>query len=378
MSRPDVLVYIDWFSPGFKAGGPIRSMLNMAQQLAPFLRFNIITRDRDYLSDEAYSQIEINTWIEFQGEHRIIYLSPDRCTYKGLRKASQHVSYSKIYINGFLSPRFSILPLLVHRNERKKVIIAPRGMLRSSATALKPLKKTLFFLFSKLAGLHRGVSFHATDEREMEDIRSRFPNARISLSPNLSRPMTTYFPSEKKAGVMKLAFIGRVAPEKNFHYALEVLSKLVDGKVEFNTYGAVYDQEYGSLCEELSSKLPANVNHSHHEQIDTDEVIPLLQKHDLLLLPSKGENFGHVILESFMASRPVLISDQTPWKDLRAKGAGADFSLTDSASFHAYLTRVLRMGKEEHEILCQGAYSEAKSFCEDERLLAQAKALFLD
>ena len=35
-----------------------------------------------------------------------------------------------------------------------------------------------------------------------------------------------------------------------------------------------------------------------------------------MFLPSKGENFGHIIMESLAASTPVIISDLTPWKDL--------------------------------------------------------------
>ena len=38
----------------------------------------------------------------------------------------------------------------------------------------------------------------------------------------------------------------------------------------------------------------------------------MFQEYDLLFLPTKGENFGHVILESMSAGTPVLISDTTP------------------------------------------------------------------
>lgn len=378
MSRPDVLVYIDWFSPGFRAGGPIRSMLNLAEQLAPFVRFNIITRDRDYLSDSAYPDIQTNTWLDFGEKHRIHYVSPERCDFKGLKSAGHEVSYSKVYINGFLSPRFSILPLFIHRDERDKVILAPRGMLRSSATSLKPLKKSLFYIFSKLFDLHKGIRFHATDEQELEDIKLRFPRAHVRMSPNLSRPMTEFCQSRKELGSLKIVFIGRVAPEKNLLFALKALNKVTEGKIYFQSYGAVYDQGYWKSCQDLSSKLPENVKHTHSDNLHPEEVIHILQGHDLLFLPTLGENFGHVILESFMASRPVLISDQTPWRNLEIKSAGTELSLNDPKAFREYLAALLMMSEEEHQKLCEGAYKVAKSFCEDERLLTEAKALFLD
>ena len=38
---------------------------------------------------------------------------------------------------------------------------------------------------------------------------------------------------------------------------------------------------------------------------------------DFLILPTKGENFGHVIAESLSASLPVIISQNTPWRNLQ-------------------------------------------------------------
>ena len=49
-----------------------------------------------------------------------------------------------------------------------------------------------------------------------------------------------------------------------------------------------------------------------------------------LLMPSLTENFSYTVLESLQAGIPVLISDQTPWRDLEAQGIGWDFSLSDS------------------------------------------------
>ena len=34
------------------------------------------------------------------------------------------------------------------------------------------------------------------------------------------------------------------------------------------------------------------------------------------------ENYGHAIIESWGFGRPVLLSDNTPWRDLHEKGLG--------------------------------------------------------
>ena len=47
-----------------------------------------------------------------------------------------------------------------------------------------------------------------------------------------------------------------------------------------------------------------------------------LQASHLFALLTLGENFGHAIGEALRAGCPVLISDQTPWTDVVATGAG--------------------------------------------------------
>jgi glycosyltransferase involved in cell wall biosynthesis len=48
-----------------------------------------------------------------------------------------------------------------------------------------------------------------------------------------------------------------------------------------------------------------------------------------MLMPSLTENFSYTVLESLQAGIPVLISDQTPWRDLQQQGVGWDLSLED-------------------------------------------------
>jgi glycosyltransferase involved in cell wall biosynthesis len=42
----------------------------------------------------------------------------------------------------------------------------------------------------------------------------------------------------------------------------------------------------------------------------------VFSRYDAFVLPTLGENVGHVIAESLSASCPVICSDETPWTDL--------------------------------------------------------------
>ena len=60
-----------------------------------------------------------------------------------------------------------------------------------------------------------------------------------------------------------------------------------------------------------------------------------LAKNDLFFFPAHGENYGHVIAEAMAAGCPVLISDQTAWRNLEEKGAGWDLPLDAPGRFRA-------------------------------------------
>ena len=61
----------------------------------------------------------------------------------------------------------------------------------------------------------------------------------------------------------------------------------------------------------------------YHGELDPSEVIPVFREHDCLALPTRGENFGHVIAESLSASCPVIASSATPFTGTLNAGGGA-------------------------------------------------------
>src|SRR5690554_3361323 len=102
----------------------------------------------------------------------------------------------------------------------------------------------------------------------------------------------------------------------------------------------------------------------------------LLKDYHAVFLPSRGEKFGHVILESFMAGRPVVIGDQTPWRNLAEKQAGWDVPLADQAAFAEALTRLAAMAQDEYVQWCKGAWAQSAACSNDASLLAQYFRMF--
>ena len=81
--------------------------------------------------------------------------------------------------------------------------------------------------------------------------------------------------------------------------------------------------------------MPRNIAVRYHGSVEHKRVWEVFRSHDLFLFPTRGENFGHVILESMWAGTPVLLSDTTPWRHLEGIGVGWDLSLENYEGFVA-------------------------------------------
>src|SRR5688500_2857751 len=67
MKKTPVPVLMDWYKPFFKAGGPVRSMVNLVEHLQGTIDFHIVTGDRDYMAEAPPPGLRTNGWI--RGDH---------------------------------------------------------------------------------------------------------------------------------------------------------------------------------------------------------------------------------------------------------------------------------------------------------------------
>jgi glycosyltransferase involved in cell wall biosynthesis len=357
MDKPQVLVFIDWYKPFFKAGGPVRSLVNMVDHLHQEVDFHIVAGDRDYTATTSPVELPRDQWTTPDTGERVWYASPAGRTLKQWRALLHERNWDVVYINGLYSMWSTIAPLWLLRRTAQRRIVAVRGMLASGPMRQAPAKKRAFLLTMKTVGCFKGVEFQATNAEEVEDIRRWIGrDAKVHLVPNLGRKVPSGEPTSilKDPGNLRLVSVGRIAPEKNTLYAIERLRGL-QADVRFDLYGTVYDQPYYKRCQEAVSKLPANVTVRFHGHIEQDRVAHAIAEAHAVFMPSAGENFGHTMLESLMAGRPLLISDRTPWRELQGKHAGWDLPLEDPARFEEVLRQLIAMGPE-HEQWVKGAF----------------------
>ena len=354
-----LLIFCDWYAPAFKAGGPIRSIVNLVERFKSQYDIYVFTSDRDINEKKSFKNIIADRWIQQEGYH-IWYYSPGTMSYKKVKAVIAEINPNKIYLNSMFS---NMVKPMVAAYMSGRLIIAPRGMLRRSALAVKPIKKFMYLRLLKLMGMAPYLSFHSTGEDETKDIKRFFSKAkRIVLAPNLPVAVNkNLITAEKASGKLRIVFVGRLHPIKKLDFLLDALTK-AKGDIALDIVATREDAEYWRKCKKQISKLQFKIDINNYIDLPHAKIKPLLEKANLFVLPTEGENFGHAIFEALAVGCPVLISDQTPWVGLRSKKAGVELPLSDQSRFTEVIQEFVDMSDATWQEYRQGALSLATSY----------------
>jgi glycosyltransferase involved in cell wall biosynthesis len=162
---------------------------------------------------------------------------------------------------------------------------------------------------------------------------------------------------------------------KNLAGALRMLEGL-SGDVSFDIYGPKEDVEYWDECQGLIAALPPNIRVRYEGEIEHERVADVLAEYDLFLFPTLGENYGHVISEALASGCPVVISDQTPWRNLEAEGIGWDIPLNEPERFRSVLQLCVDGGNEWFTALSKRAMDYAAQRASNPETINANRRLF--
>jgi glycosyltransferase involved in cell wall biosynthesis len=365
--RPRILVLSGCYLPGFRGGGPMRSLVNLVTALSDEFEFHIITLDRDQPGDQPYAGIQVGQW-QPVGRANVLYLPQQGVTVARLGREVTALAPELVYLNGFFDPTFTLRFLVarkLHRIPKVPVLIAPLGDLSSGALEIKPAKKSLYVRLARISGLYDGLAWQASTELERSDILKTVSHVRpddVRVAADLTdagqHEPPAREPGRSDAG-LRVCFLSRISPKKNLDYALRVLAD-VKVPVEFTIVGPVDDQGFWAACQPLIARLPPHVRASYAGEVHPSAVRRTLAMQDLFFLPTRGENFGHVIYEALSTGVPVLISDQTPWNDLEARGVGWNVSLDSPAAFARSIEQASQVLPRDREAYARRAIAYAR------------------
>jgi glycosyltransferase involved in cell wall biosynthesis len=368
--KKTLLTFNGTYLPGYKAGGPIRSIANMTEQLREEYFFLIVTLDRDFGDKVPYENIKVDQWNKVRNED-VFYHSPEKKSLLNLMSIIKSKKYDLVYLNGFFS-EYTIKYLMLRKLRlipTVPIIILPRGDLSSGALSIKRFKKNLFIKLVKTMGIYNNLVWQATSESEKNDIFSVFRNQTksVSIIGNLASSISIDHLKRvpKEQGLIKVIFLSRITEVKNLKFALEIL-KNIKGRVEFNIFGPVSDIEYWEECKGIIRELPTNITVNYKGSLSHNEVPKAMIENHLFLLPTYGENFGHVIVEALSTGCPVLISNRTPWNNLELQKVGWDIPLTMKDKFNEKLQFFVDMNEKEYQIYSDNASKLGASIISDD------------
>lgn len=380
MSRTRLLALLDYYLPGFKSGGPLRTVANMVARLGRQLDFHIVTRDRDATDTAPYPGIQAGAWNEVAGA-QVFYAPPGQLTARDLRLRVAEVAPDVIYLNSFFSTL--TINMLALRRARLippvPVVLAPRGEFSAGALRLKAAKKQAYIATARALGLYNGLVWQASAEDEAADIRRVMGALNVQVAPDIPAPLAAAQPPvpTKAPGRLRLVFLSRIAEKKNLHFLIELLPLLRAETVELMIYGPIREPDYWARCEAMIARLPAHVTARYGGPVEHAGVAAALAEAHAFVLPTLGENFGHAILEALAVGRPILISDQTPWHDLTLHYAGWDLPLNPEPWLSA-LQLLVAMDQAEYDRWANCARRHAAAFIAAPSIAESNLALFAE
>lgn len=372
------LIFSDFFCPSRQAGGSATALDYIVRRLDSRMSIEVITRSTE--PDGTTLDVHADTWQPY-GKALIRYCSRTSALLRLLPNAIHRKSPDLLFFNSLFSLSYTILPLIVARmlGYRGGIVLAPRGELFESALALGAQKKRIAIRLMRMLRLHRGVIWQVTSQFEEQEVKRKFPNAHVTRCNELLPPDVgvTRRRIAKDAGSLRLAFVSRLAKNKNLLYAIQLVDSIKDKNVTLDVFGPIDDPAYWEECQAAISRLDDPCRVRYKGIAERGKVVDLLSNYHAFLFPTLGENYGYVILEALLACRPVLISTETPWRDLREGGAGEAIDLARPDAFVTQILALRDMSQDVYDEACSRVEAYTKSYLlADESLTQRQIAVF--
>ena len=350
-----ILILTGRYLPGYKDGGPVRSILNLSEWLGDEYDIRIMCHDRDHGDTERYPDIKVNDWNQV-GKAKVWYTESFNA--RDIAKLADDADL--VYSCGPYND-YAIAAMRLKKNGRIKapLVVASMGSFSPDAFKIKGKKKELFVKIMKILGMFKKITWSVTSSREEEELKAIIgDDAKCIIASDLARKGLGEHTHIKEDDSLKIIFLSRISRKKNLVVVPEILSK-VDAKynIAIDVYGIAEDQDYLEECLKEFRKLPTNIKWEYKGEIDSEGVPAIFSEYDVFLFPTLGENYGHVIAESLGAGCLPVISDRTPWLDLFENSCGYVCSLEDLSTFSKSIDKLAATNGEEFDLLIRNSFN---------------------
>jgi glycosyltransferase involved in cell wall biosynthesis len=378
--KKKIVIFIDWYVPAYRAGGPIRSVLNITSTFGDHADFYIITSNKDLGEEQPLKGVKENNWTSV-GSTKVMYLNTTNQTTERYKKLLTEIQPDVVYFNSLFSKNFTLMPLSLVKKETSlngvKIILAPRGMLGKGALAIKPLKKKLFFLYVRFTQRFKNITWHASTQQEVNEIQAQFSkNAQTVVAENLAMlPQDVKVKSKSTQDQLKVLFVSRISVKKNLQLVVEAIAKSKHKRnIQLTIIGGVEEEAYFKTIESMLKN--EQIEYHYLGAIPQEQLREQYENSHLFCLPSFHENYGHAIVEALSFGLPILISQHTPWRNLQEKGVGFDLPL-EVSEFTKAIDIFVEMGDEEYANYSKKSIEYSRKILLNPEVVEANRKLFL-
>lgn len=155
-----------------------------------------------------------------------------------------------------------------------------------------------------------------SESTKRELMRIGYKNENITIIPNATsfKPLP-YEKLSSKEGIPTFIYVGRYASSKGINYAVEAIGKLKQGgrKAKFLIVGRKNINYINKVLLPICKKYQVSIGEGYANDIIICNYVSeekkrcLLERADALLLPSKREGWGIVILEAALVGTPSIV-----------------------------------------------------------------------
>jgi glycosyltransferase involved in cell wall biosynthesis len=380
--KKTICVIYPYFFPGFRAGGPVQSLVNVIIALGDRYDFRVITSAFDFKETKPYSSVALDRWnhvaLSDKIHTQVYYHSSHKISKQDLQKILSHRT-DIVFINGLFTS-WSTLPLYFNwrgQLQNASIIVSARGMLQPGALASNSLQKKVFISALKIFGWLKGVTWHATNTQEVEDVlRVIGKNAKVIVAENIPKPPVVQIqPIRKNVGELRLIYLSLIAEKKNLLLLIRAVKKL-SGKIVLDIYGPIKDTAYWQSCQLELKEVPSNISIQYCGEVQPEDVQTIIAGYHTLVSLTKGENFGHALYESLSVARPLITSQFTPWQNLQQNQAGWNLDIEQEEKISLVLHQIAETDDATWKKYCEGAWKIAKEYYFNSNFVSQYKTLF--
>lgn len=219
----------------------------------------------------------------------------------------------------------AIYPGWAAKARKTNLVVSPRGTFSAWAMSHGSPAKRIFWPLLQRPALVQASCFHATAEKEHEDIRRLGFNQPIVLIPNgIDIPELRQRTARSSR---TLLFLGRIHPVKGIDILLRAWNGVVDRFPDWRLLVVGTDTGYraqgGYLAQMKALAAQLKLKRIEFMQpVYGEAKLSAYREADLFVLPTHSENFGMTVAEALAAGTPAIVTKGAPWQGLEVHRSG--------------------------------------------------------